>query len=155
MQICSSLAFVAQADDSGHTVSWPKSALYPTTATCPASSGAMASHRCRSVAPAAGSSHARSVTSAPIAAPSPIGSRPSRRTVRTTRGDFCFVFWPPPFFRACSIAARNATRARSTPVTITLDDRSHTGPDGATTPLASDAPDDRPEASDGDQPPPS
>ncbi|MFE7763048.1 hypothetical protein [Streptomyces sp. NPDC057438] len=41
------------------------------------------------------------------------------------------------------------------PVTITLDDRSHTGLDDATTPLATDAPDDRPEATNGDQPPPS
>lgn len=40
----------------------------------------MAAHRSRSVAPAAGSSQARSVTSAPIAAPSPIGSCPPRRT---------------------------------------------------------------------------
>ncbi len=76
----------------------------------------MAAHRSRSVAPAAGSSHARSVTSAPIAAPRTIGSRPSRRTVRTARG-FVFAFWPPPLFLAASIAARSATRAKSTPDT--------------------------------------
>ncbi|MEU6482027.1 hypothetical protein ABZ858_35175 [Streptomyces sp. NPDC047017] len=56
-----------------------------------ARSGAMAAHRSRSVAPAAGSSQARSVTSAPMAAPRPIGSRPSRRTDVLVRG-FFFVF---------------------------------------------------------------
>lgn len=115
-RICSRRAFVAHADDSGHTVSRPESASKPTATTCPASSGAMAAHRSRRVAPAAGSSQAHSVTSAPIAAPRPIGSRPSRRTVVPVRG-FLFAFWPLPFFRACSIAARSATRARSTPDT--------------------------------------
>ncbi len=61
----------------------------------------------------------RTVTNAPIAAPRPIGSRPSRRAVRTMRG-FDFAVRPPPFSRAASIAARSATRARSTPDTSPL-----------------------------------
>ncbi|GGR10399.1 hypothetical protein FHS38_003503 [Streptomyces netropsis] len=50
----------------------------------------MAAHRSRGPAPAVGSSQARSVTGASIAASRPTGSRPSRRTVRTGR-DFCFA----------------------------------------------------------------
>ncbi|MET8610458.1 MULTISPECIES: hypothetical protein [Streptomyces] len=46
------------------------------------------------------------MTSAPIAAPRPIGSRPSRRTVRTGRG-FDFAFCPPPF----PSAGKDATTA--------------------------------------------
>lgn len=60
----------------------------------------MASHRSRSVAPAAGSSQARSVTSAPIAAPSPIGSRPSRRTIDVVRGFAFDVAVRPPLGQA-------------------------------------------------------
>lgn len=59
-RVCSRRAFVAQTDDSGHghTVSQPESGSKPTMTTCPASSGAMASHCSRSVAPAVGSSTA-------------------------------------------------------------------------------------------------
>jgi hypothetical protein len=67
----------------------------------------MAADRSRSVAPAAGSSQGRPVTSAPIAAPSPIGARPSRRTVRTGCG-FCFAFWLLPFSRAASFVLYTA-----------------------------------------------
>ncbi|MGW0971815.1 HPP family protein [Streptomyces sp. NPDC002516] len=94
----------------------PRVGVVRQATTCPASSAAIADHRSRSVAPAAGSSNARSVTRAPSATPRPIGSRPSRRTVRTIRG-FAFAFGPPPLARAASIAARSATRARSTPDT--------------------------------------
>lgn len=38
-RFCSRRAFIAQADDSGHTVNRPESASYDTAATCPASSG--------------------------------------------------------------------------------------------------------------------
>ncbi|MBA2811453.1 hypothetical protein E0500_029925 [Streptomyces sp. KM273126] len=56
------------------------------------------------------------MTSAPIAAPSNIGCRLSRRTTRVVRG-FAFAGRPPPpFFRAVSFADRSATRARSTPL---------------------------------------
>ncbi|MEU9112795.1 LysR family transcriptional regulator [Streptomyces sp. NPDC048483] len=59
----------------------------------------------------------RGTTSGPeIAAPRPRGSRPPRRTVRTTRA-ICFVFWPPPSFRAASIAARSPPLARAIPDT--------------------------------------
>ncbi|MGC4982409.1 hypothetical protein ACLQ18_17490 [Streptomyces sp. DT193] len=60
---------------------------------------------------------ARSVTSAPIAAPSPIGSRPSRRTTDIVRSFGFDVRVLPPFLHASSSAARSATRARSTPDT--------------------------------------
>lgn len=74
----------------------------------------MAAHRSHREAPAAGSVQARSVTSAPSAAPSPIGSRPSHRTVRTTRG-FDFAFWPttvPPLEGAAE-ADRSAPLVRA------------------------------------------
>ncbi|MGW4913559.1 hypothetical protein [Streptomyces sp. NPDC004270] len=62
------------------------------------------------MAPAAGSSQARSVTSAPIAAPRSSGSRPLCRTADAVRG-FGFTARPlPPFLRAASSAARSATR---------------------------------------------
>lgn len=112
IRTCSRRVFVAQAADSGHTVSCPESASYDTAATCPANSGAMAAHHSRSVAPGAGSSHACSVTSAPIAAPGPSGR--VRRAGQAVRGLGCCA--RPPFLRAASVAARRATRARSTPV---------------------------------------
>ena len=83
-------------------------------ASCPARSGAMAAHRSRRLAPAAASAQARSVTSAPITAPMPIGSRPSRRTTRKVRC-FGFAVRPPPFHFAASGPARSAKRTRSGP----------------------------------------
>ncbi|MET9388507.1 hypothetical protein ABZY09_48040 [Streptomyces sp. NPDC002928] len=50
------------------------------------------------------------MTSAPIAAPNPIGSRPPCRTTTDAVRGFAFAVRPPPFFLSSSSAARSATR---------------------------------------------
>lgn len=109
---------VAYAGESGRRSSWPVSAWKATAWTCAASVGervaAMSGHWSRMLPPAAGTSQARSAIRPWSTAATPVGSRPSRRTVVPVRR-LALRVSPSPRALAASRAWCSATRARSTP----------------------------------------